>query len=307
MRPLYSWRLGGKIWRIQDIAWAAMLFRLCIPRHVLQLPRMKAIFQVPKPLIGMVHIHALPGTPGDAGDWEATLATAVEETRQLTAAGVDGLILENMHDIPYLKENVGPEVTACMAVAAREMRRVTSLPIGVQVLAGANESALAVALAAGIDFIRAEGFVFGHVGDEGWMDANAGRLLRYRKMIGAAGIAVWTDIKKKHSAHAVTGDVGLVETGKAAAFFKSDGLILTGSSTGVAADLAELKALKAGVDLPVVIGSGVTAENVEAYFELADGFIVGSSLKEGGRWDAPIDVKRVEALVGVLRRLREGK
>lgn len=258
---------------------------------------MKDLFDKAKPLIGMVHVRALPGTPADGGDWEATLAKAVEEGKQLAAAGMDGILLENMHDVPYLKGQVGPEITACMAVIARELRREVNVPMGVQVLAGANEPALAVALAGKLDFVRAEGFVFGHVGDEGWMDANAGPLLRFRKAIGAAGIQVWTDIKKKHSAHAMTADVDLVETGRAAAFFKSDGLILTGSSTGVAADVEELRRLKNGVELPVVIGSGITADNLQSYWPFADGFIVGSSLKENGRWASEIDAARVTALV----------
>ena len=103
---------------------------------------------------------------------------------------------------------------------------------GAQILAGANKQALAAALASGIDFIRAEGYVFAHVADEGIIESNAGELLRYRKQIGADNILVFTDIKKKHSSHSITADVDLKETAKAAEFFISDGLIVTGSATG---------------------------------------------------------------------------
>jgi hypothetical protein len=116
-----------------------------------------------------------------------------------------------------------------MACAAWELRRAfPSVPIGLQVLAGCNRESLAIAHACDCDFIRAESFVFGHVGDEGYMDACAGDLLRYRRAIGACSVRVFTDVKKKHSAHAVTADVSIAETSVAAAFFDVDGVIVTG-------------------------------------------------------------------------------
>ena len=145
------------------------------------------------------------------------------------------------------------------------LRHVTTNHL--QILAAANREALAVAAASGLQFIRAEGFVFSHVADEGWMDACAGPLLRYRKSIGMEDkVAVVCDIKKKHSAHAVTGDVDIVETAKAARFFRSDGVIVTGASTGHEASPGELQAVLAGVpDLPVLVGSGVSAANLKSY------------------------------------------
>lgn len=107
--------------------------------------------------------------------------------------------MENMHDIPYLNRHVGPEIVAAMSVVCSEVQRVVNnLPCGIQILAGANKEALAVAKAADLQFIRAEGFVFSHIADEGTMNSDAGELLRYRKQIGADKILVFTDIKKKH-------------------------------------------------------------------------------------------------------------
>ena len=184
-------------------------------------------------LVAMIHVHALPGTPRADRPVREIIATAVAEARLLTEAGVDAILLENMHDAPYLRRRVGPEVVASMTAVAFAVRAVTALPLGVQILAGANRAALAVALAADLQFIRAEGFVFAHVADEGLMaEADAGRLLRYRRAMGAERIAVVADIKKKHSAHAITADVDLAETARAAAFFGADGLIVTGTATG---------------------------------------------------------------------------
>ena len=207
-------------------------------------------------------------------------------------------MIENMHDRPYLNRNVGPEVVSAMTAVAVELRHNINLPLGIQILAGANKAALAVALAACFDFIRAEGFVFGHLADEGWMNSDAGELLRYRKQIGAEHIKIFTDIKKKHSSHAVSVDVSIAETAKAAEFFLSDGVIVTGAATGEKASVEEVKAVKQAVKIPVIIGSGIDAQNIHEYWDSADAFIVGSSLKIGGNWENPVDINRVRELVG---------
>lgn len=263
-------------------------------------------FNSPNALIGMVHLQALPGTPRSTHSITEIIDQALNDAHIYATAGMDGIMIENMHDVPYLNQAVGPEVTAVMTAVATAMRKEIDLPMGIQVLAGANQEALAIALAAELQWIRAEGFVFGHVSDEGYIDAQAGKLLRYRKQIGADHIQVWTDIKKKHSSHALTADVDIVETGRAAEFFCSDALIVTGVSTGTTADVGELDQVKAGVDLPVVIGSGITVDNVHQYFPQADACIVGSSLKKDGKWNQPVDKERVTQLVEEVKRLGRG-
>ena len=155
-------------------------------------------------VIGMIHLLPLPGTPAyghhrNQNGKYVIIDRAIQETLILYKAGVDALLIENMHDLPYLKgESVGHEITAMMSVAAYEIKKQLppAFPVGVQVLAGANIQALAVAKAAGLDFIRVEGFVFAHIADEGFTGACAGELLRYRKQIDAEHIAIFTDIKK---------------------------------------------------------------------------------------------------------------
>ena len=216
-------------------------------------------------------------------------------------------MIENMHDVPYVQSrHLGPETVACMtrlAVSVREAVRGT-VPCGVQILACGNREALAVAKAAGLDFIRAEGYVFGHVADEGYTDANAGLLLRYRKAIDAERVLVLTDIKKKHSSHSITEDVSLVETAKAAEFFISDGLILTGSSTGSEANVDEVQSLRNKTKLPVIIGSGVTVENIDKYWDAADAAIIGSHFKHGGSWQNELSGSRVGKLMKKLATIR---
>jgi membrane complex biogenesis BtpA family protein len=260
----------------------------------------KSLFGVPRALVGVIHTSALPGTPSASQDIDQVVETAVAEARVYASAGFHGVIIENTHDRPYLKGSVGPEIVAAMAVIGREVRRAAALPIGVQVLAGANDCALAVAVACGASFIRAEGFVFAHVADEGLIESSAGALLRYRRAIGADRIRVFTDIKKKHSAHAITGDVSVTETAKAAEFFLADGVIVSGVATGQPTDVSEVKAVAQAVTIPTLVGSGITLENIHDYCD-ADALIVGSSVKRGGVWSGPIDESQVAALARAFK------
>ena len=256
-----------------------------------------AISSYSKSLIGMLHVPALPGTPTNHSAPDQIIDHALYEAHVLTGHGYHGLILENMHDAPYTKGRVGPEVVATMAAAALAVRREhPGIQIGIQILAAANREAMAVAHAAGLELIRAEGFVFGHVADEGYIDSCAGDLLRYRKQISADAVQVFCDIKKKHSSHALTSDISLAETARAAEFFRADGLIVTGTATGQPTDLDDLRAVREASDLPLVVGSGTTPENVASYLEIADAAIVGSWIKYDGDWRKPVDPDRVARL-----------
>ncbi|MGE5833002.1 MAG: BtpA/SgcQ family protein [Acidobacteriota bacterium] len=261
-----------------------------------------ACFGAPRALIGMLHLGALPGTPSASQSVETLIERAVTEARIYRDEGLTALAIENMHDRPYLKGGVGPEITAAMTAIAHDVKRETGLPLGIQVLAGANREALAVAHASGADFVRVEGFVYAHVADEGLIESCAGDLLRYRRAIGADRVLIFADIKKKHSAHAITADVTLVETAKAAEFFLADGVIVTGPTTGEPASPDEVRDVAKAVRVPVLVGSGVTPSNLSR-FAIAHGFIVGSSVKQGGVWCNPLDRDAVRALAGAFAEL----
>lgn len=258
----------------------------------------------PRVLIGVIHVGALPGTPAARDSIDTLIQHSVAEARLYREAGFTAVVIENMHDRPYLKGRVGPEITAAMTVIGREIKRETGLVLGIQVLAGANREALAVAHACGADFVRVEGFVFAHVADEGLFESCAGELLRYRRAIGAGSVLVFADIKKKHGAHAITADVSLSETAVAAEFFLADGVVVTGPATGVEASPDEVRSVAEAVKVPVLVGSGLTAVNL-ARFAGAHGFIVGSSIKKGGLWSNPLDRNAVQTLARAFAVLGE--
>lgn len=252
-------------------------------------------------LIGMVHLLPLPGAPGYRGSLAEIEERALDDARALKAGGADAILVENMGDLPYLKGEADPATVAAMAVLARLAAREAGLPAGVQVLAGANREALAVALAAGLEFIRAEGFAYGHVADEGWIEASAGRLLRARAALGAGEVRIWADVHKKHAAHAATGDLDLGELARGTVFCGADALIVTGLATGRPAEIAHLRAVREAVPTtPLYIGSGVTPEQAGSLRGLCDGAIVGTWIKQGGDWHNPVDAERVARLKDAL-------
>jgi uncharacterized protein len=263
---------------------------------------MTSLFPNSKPVIGVIHVGALPGTPRGKSSVAELVQQARKEARIYRECGVDGIIIENMHDVPYLKGAVGAEIVAAMAIIGSEVKSECRLTVGVQILAGANIEAMAVAHAARLDFIRAEGYAYAHVADEGIIEASAAKLLRYRKIIGAERVQVWADVKKKHSAHAITADVSLGQTAETVEFMGADCVIVTGSVTGEAPKVDDVQEAKTHCHLPVFLGSGISEENIEQFYDEADGFIIGTAFKVDGRWSNTVDPNRVTQFVHKLRR-----
>lgn len=264
------------------------------------------MFAHKRSLIGMVHVGALPGTPRATHGIDQLVRHAVDEALILAEAGFDAVLVENMHDRPYVHGRKTPEITAAMTRIAHEVRRACGLPMGLQILSGGNHEALAVAMAVGASFIRCENFVFAHVADEGLLpDAEAGPLLRYRRQIGADQIGVFADLKKKHAAHAITADVTLAEAAQAAEFFGADGVIVTGEWTAQPTNPAHVSQVRQATGLPVIVGSGVTPPQVGPLFAHADALIVGSFIKREGVWSNPTDPARCRELVAEASRHRK--
>ena len=231
---------------------------------------MTDILGKPRALIGMVHVGALPGTPCAAASIDQLISGAVADAKALAGAGFDAIILENMHDRPYIHAEHGPETTAIMTrvgMAIRDAARST--PLGIQVLSGGNREALAVAFS-----------------------------------IGAESIAIFADIKKKHASHAITADLSIADAAEAAAFFQADGVIVTGTATGKPTDPADLAAVRRAVKLPLLVGSGATPEQLPSLFSHADGVIVGSWIKRDGSWENPVDPARAAAMASAFRSMK---
>ena len=254
-----------------------------------------------KTLAAMIAIRPLPGSPGYDGNDRAIFEEALSDLAHYTTAGVDAIVLENSHDLPYIKPPLPAQAIALVKRIARAVRKNFPGPVGIQMLEAANETALEIACACDLDFLRVEAYVFAHVGGAGLIEGCAGKLLRLRKKLGCEHIKVFGDVKKKHCSHAPTGDLDITDVVKQSEFFLVDGVIITGPRTGETPDVRELRRVRKIARVPVLIGSGMTPENIATYLPLADIFIVGSTLREGGEFLGRLDPPRLDRFVQAFR------
>ena len=247
------------------------------------------LFPRAKPVVAVIHAGASPGVPGSLSV-RAAVDRAVAETRLLVELGVDGLLVENAHDAPALAEDeTGPEVVAYMTTVALAVRRNAGrLPVGVRVLR-ADRSSLAVAHAAGCHFVRVDGWASD--------PSAAGRFHRYRESLGDARVPVLADLRPSHPDEVES----LVAATEAA---RPDALVVLGRAVGERPADGVVEAACRAAALPLFCGGGIDATNLLDYVDAADGFLVGSGLKENRRWQAPVCEPFVRSLVGAVEYAR---
>jgi len=256
------------------------------------------VFTVEKPLIGMLHLSPLAGSVRYRQQGPKPIVdAALRDLYALESGGADALLIENLGDAPYAKA-APRETIAMMAVVVDRLAGKAHVPIGVNVLRNDGLAAMAIAAATGAAFIRVNVFAGVAFTDQGVIEGQA-RDLRWLKRDLGAEIKILVDVHVKHAAHLTK----LEEAAIDAARNGPDGLIVSGIGTGRRTDPDDLQRVKKAVELPVFVGSGVRIDSVASYRE-ADGFIVGSILKEDGRLDGPVDVKRVRALADAVASLR---
>ncbi|MGY6548945.1 MAG: BtpA/SgcQ family protein [Roseinatronobacter sp.] len=264
------------------------------------------IFKKDRVAIGVVHCPPFPGSPRHDGTPIAQIyASALADCHAYAKGGIDGLIIENHGDLPFLRpDDIGHETAAFMTAITRQAIAETGLPTGINVLANAPIPALAIAAASGAQFIRVNQWANAYVANEGLLDGEAARALRYRSQIAARHVAVFADSHVKHGAHAITADRTVAELTRDLEFFDADGVIATGQRTGDAATEDELLGITQATSLPVLVGSGVTEANVADMLKHANGVIIGSSLKQGGVWWNPVEEPRVRSFMSHVHSVR---
>lgn len=260
-----------------------------------------AMFPLPRPcLIGMIHLPALPGSPNHRLSMEEIVAQAVGDGRTLKGAGFDALMIENFGDVPLPAGRLEPATVAAMAVAAAAVRAAVSLPLGINALRNDAVSALGIAAAVGASFIRVNVHTGVAATDQGMLTGSADETLRYRQRLNLP-IAILADVHVKHSQPVSQPDIALAAE-ETAYRGLADGLIVSGATTGRSPDVERLRRVKRAVpDRPLLVGSGADASNIGELLALADGVIVGTSLKVDRRIENPIDAQLAEALVRAAR------
>ena len=271
----------------------------------LRLGSLDELFEIEKPIIGMIHLWPLPGAPGYAGHgMDTILEQARNDAKVLLEGGVDGLIVENMWDLPYyVGSDVQLEAVTAQAVAARAIADLANVPVGVNVIHNGWEAELAIAVAAGLDFMRICILTGARLWDTGDLNPGcAADLLRRRRELGAEHLKLFADVDKKHSVPFPGLDLEThIEWTE---FYRADALIVSGRMTGDAPPLAKVRRAKEAATRPILMGSGTTAENIAGFLKFADGAIVGSSLKVDAVAQNPVDPERVQRYMAAVKSVR---
>ena len=265
----------------------------------------KRVFGAGKPVIGMVHLGALPGSP--LYDRERGLAELVEAAAKdlaaLQAAEFDAVMFGNENDRPYEFE-VDRASTATMAYVIGQLRSKIAVPFGVNLLWDPMSS-IALAAATGADFVR-EIFTGTYASDMGPWTPDAGKAMRYRDRLGRGDLALLYNVSAEF---AYSLDRRPLPDRARSAVFSSipDAVLVSGQITGEAVAISDLEAVKAVLPgTPVLANTGVKHETVADVLKVADGCIVGSSLKvDGNTWNA-VEPERAAEFMRLARAARGG-
>jgi membrane complex biogenesis BtpA family protein len=263
---------------------------------------MDSVFSTDQPIIGMVHLGALPGAPHFDGDRESIRERAVQDAKALEAGGIDGIIVENYSDTPFYPDDVPKHVVAEMTRLIGAVCESVDVPVGVNVLRNDAQAALSIAAATEASFIRVNVHTGARVTDQGLIEGCAHETLRLREQLGV-DVRILADVAVKHSTPVSTENVA-EETRDAVERGLADSVIVSGVGTGRAVDRERLETVARVTEdlgVPTYIGSGVTSETVGDLLSVADGAIVGSALKEEGEASNPVDKSRVASLIEAVR------
>jgi len=253
-----------------------------------------------KLVIGVIHLRPLPGSPRWSGNLKSLIDFAIADAKAYQRGNADAIIIENFGDAPFTKASVGPETIAAMSAAGSALRAAVKVPMGFNVLRNDARAALALCAACGGSFIRVNVHTGAMLTDQGIIEGDAHGTLRYRERICPAA-SIFADVHVKHAVP--LGDFEIedsahdtLERGLA------DALIISGTGTGRVADIADVQRVReACPTAKILLGSGIAIDNIREFLRYADGVIVGTSVKTGGKLFNPVDPKRVAALVKAAR------
>lgn len=263
--------------------------------------RFQALFATNKPLIACVHLLPLPGAPLYDGDLSRVFDQAAHEIDIFVKNGADAIIIENFRDKPFYPTNVPVETVAALSAISRELINKVNIPVGINVLRNDAEAAVAIATATQANFIRVNTHMGAVVSEQGIIQGLSHKTLRLRSHL-KSDIAIFADIGVKHAAPLA--DRGLaIEAKDLQHRGLVDALIVSGALTGLETSTADIQVVKDNAQLPILIGSGATPENIEKSIGLVNGYIVGSYFKKDGIGNNFVDEKRVQNFIDAMKGL----
>jgi len=263
-------------------------------------------FGAEKPILGVVHVQSLPGSPNYGGSLESIVDRAIQDAEAFAEGGAHAIILENFHDYPFYPETTEPETVAGMTFVGRAVAEAVDLPLGVQVLRNSWKSSLAIAYVLGAHFIRLNILTDAMVADQGLIQGAAHLALRYRRALGADSVKIFADLYSKHAAPLARRPVAVVARDMVHRGM-ADAVIVSGEESADPPTEAQLREVKDAVpDVPIIIGSGMTPRSA-SLLETADGTIFGYGAHRDLDFTAPVESGNIRAMAGALDTLRTNR
>lgn len=249
-------------------------------------------------LIGMVHCLPLPGSACYGGDFQKVIDQAVADAKTLEEAGFDAVIVENMNDLPA-SARLNKIQTAALTACACAVRQAISLPMGIDAAFCDPEAGLAIAAVSGAEFIRNAVYVDTVLFTDGLLMPTCRETIELRNRLGIPQVKILADVQVKHT-HMLA-NVDIKDSIHDAVSNGADVLIITGAACGMEAPIELVRTAKSLVNIPVLAGSGVNAGNIKEQFTVADGGIIGSSIKKGGILTNPVDPELARKVVDATK------
>ncbi len=260
---------------------------------------LQKVFGTRKPIIGMVHLAPLPGSPRhDDMTMEEITELALQDAHLLKQAGINGAIIENFGDVMFYKRVPAETISAMTFVATNIAREVPGLVLGICVLQSDAIAGMAIANIVGGKFIRVPYYTETYVVDAGLMDSIAAETLRYRKFLNA-DVKIFADVHIKHGYPLSQRPIGQAARDTEHRGL-ADAILVTGIATGAETKVDDVKEVKEAVDYtPVFVASGVDEMNLPLYKDIADGVILGTRIKGDNDTEAPIDPAKLKRFMDV--------
>ena len=257
------------------------------------------LFQSAKPIIGMVHLLPLPGSPGYQGDLAPVIQRAKEDAHALLEAGFDGMIVENFSDLPYTTGPGPLERTVAFTIVLNEIRKIMNKPLGANVQFNDYEAEIITAGLCKANFVRIEAYVDNLTTVSGITPACSANVQRLKARFGFRDLLVFADVHVKEAS--LIGTATLEESIKNAEHAGADAIIITGTATGQATPVEAIQLAKRTTRLNVFVGSGFNKKHAKELMKIVDGAIVGSSIKVSGKATNPVDLAAAKELIATVR------
>ena len=245
----------------------------------------------------MIHLPPLPGYTKHPGMYQV-IKKALTDLETLEKAGFDGVLVENDNDQPH-QIIISLTIRNAFSTVMKHVLQKAKIPVGMEIIYD-MQATIEVAHLVKSPFVRLDVFVDDVDTKWGKIQAQSNEIISLKRKLNANDICLLTDIQVKHAR--MLKKKSLHQSAKEAVRKGSDGIIVTGSWTGIAPDITKCQHVKKVIGkFPVLVGSGLDITNAKELLSIVDGAIVGTSIKTGEY----VDLEKAKKLINLINTFRK--